>query len=404
MTKPAKIFITLIILGAIAGGGYYYWNHKQSGAQETAAAGAPGAGGPPGGMPVEAEKVVAREFTVSINAVGSLIAGESADIHSEIAGQIEKIQFEEGQPVKKGDVLMQIDRSLIQTELSKAKAAYDATSATFSRDDKLKESGYVSNQKWDLSKSDLQTSKSAVENARIRLEKTSVRAPFDGVAGLRSFSVGDYAQIGQVLTTIDSINPLKLEFSVPERNYSAVQTGQKITFSVDAWPGETFEGEIYAIDPRINPDTRNFNVKANIQNNENRLRPGMYSRISIATITRQNVLMIAEEAIMPQGEKSFVYTIVDGKATMTQVTPGIRDNGRVEITAGLNAGDEVITAGTMRIGPGAPVMVLPSADQQAAGQPPAAEPEAASPDAAPASEPAAGEQPAQSEEAPTTGE
>lgn len=400
VTKPAKIFITLIVLGAIAGGGYYYWSHKQAG-EQTAAAGAPGAGGPPGGMPVEAEKVAAREFTVSINAVGSLIAGESADIHSEIAGQIEKIQFEEGQPVKKGDVLMQIDRSLIQTELSKAQAAYDATSATFSRDDKLKASGYVSNQKWDLSKSDLQTSKSAVENARIRLEKTTVRAPFDGVAGLRSFSVGDYAQIGQVLTTIDSLSPLKLEFAVPERNYSAVQTGQKITFSVDAWPGETFEGEIYAIDPRINPDTRNFNVKANIPNTEGRLRPGMYSRISIATVTRQNVLMIPEEAIMPQGDQSFVYVIEDGKAAMKQVTPGLRDAGRVEITAGLNVGDEVITAGTMRIGPGAPVMVLPPAGQQAAGEQPDGQQQLG---AAPAAEPAAGEEPAQTDETPTTGE
>lgn len=373
MNKPLRILGILILLGALAAGGMYWKKHQ---AETPAAAAGAGAGKgpqgvPPGGMPVVVEIATPTTLNISINAIGSLIAGESADIHTEIAGQIEKILFEEGQPVKKGDVLMQIDRSLIETELSRAKATYDATAATFSRDDKLKNSGYVSNQKWDLSKSDLQTAKSAVENARIRLEKTAVRAPFDGVAGLRAFSVGDYAQTGVLLTTLDSLDPLKLEFSVPERSYSSVKTGQKISFGVDAWPGERFEGEIYAIDPRINPDTHNFNVKAYIPNPDNRLRPGMYARVSVATTTRENVIMVAEEAIVPQGDDSFVYVIEDGKAAMKKVTRGIRDNNRVEIVDGLEAGAEVITAGMMRIGPGAPVMAMPPKD--AAAQPPTAE-------------------------------
>lgn len=361
MKRPLGILVTMLVLGGLAAGGMQYWKTRQAPSDKPAATAPAGkAQMPPGGMPVVTETVTPRDITTPINAVGSLIASEAADIHTEIAGQIEKILFEEGQPVKKGDVLIQIDRSLVQTELSKAQATYEATAATFRRDDKLKESGYVSNQKWDLSRSDLQTAKSAVENARIRLEKTAVRAPFDGVAGLRSFSVGDYAQVGQVLTTIDTLDPLKLEFSVPERYFTNIQIGQKITFGVDAWPGQTFEGSIYAIDPRINPDTHNFSVKANIPNADSRLRPGMYARIAIATATRTGVIMVPEEALIPQGNDSFVYVIEDGKAAMKQVTRGIRDNNRVEITEGLEAGAEVITAGTMRIGPGMPVQSLPA--------------------------------------------
>lgn len=371
MNRPFGILVTLLVIGGLAAGGAYYWKqHKtESKPAATAAAGKPQM--PPGGMPVMAETITPTELSVPINAVGSLVASEAADIHTEIAGQIEKILFEEGQPVKKGDVLMQIDRSLIQTELNKAQATYEATSATFNRDDKLKNSGYVSNQKWDLSKSELQTAKSAVENARIRLEKTAIRAPFDGIAGLRSFSVGDYAQIGQVLTTVDTIDPLKVEFAVPERYFTSVQNGQKITFSVDAWPGQTFEGEIYALDPRLNPDTRNFSVKANIANADGRLRPGMYARISIATATRSNVLMVPEESIIPQGNDSFVYVIEDGKAAMKKVTRGIRDKNRVEITEGLKPNAQVITAGTMRIGPGMPVQVMPATTEAAPADAPA---------------------------------
>jgi membrane fusion protein (multidrug efflux system) len=356
-----KIILGLILIAAVAGGGYYWKTSSDitaTGAQAAAPAGK-GAGGPPGmsgPTPVITQTIAPQELTQSLSAVGSLIAGESAEIHSESAGQIEEIFFSEGQPVKKGEILLQIDKSLLQTEHAKARAAYDASAATFKRDDGLKQSGFVSNQKWDLSKSEVQTAKAEVENTRIRLEKTSIRAPFDGIAGLRSFSVGDFAQTGQMLTTIDSIDPLKIEFSVPERSYTAVQTGQKISFSVDAFPADSFEGTIYAIDPRIEPQTRNFRVKAEIPNTDGRLRPGMYARVDIATLTKSGVLLVAEEALMPEGTDTYVYVVTDGRAEKRKITLGQRQKGTVEVTEGLSTGDVIITAGITRARPGGAVV------------------------------------------------
>jgi membrane fusion protein (multidrug efflux system) len=354
MSKVLRIFLVLVILAAAGWYGLNYWQEKQG--EASAAAPAAGAMGTAPPVSVVTEIAKAQNLDLSISAVGSLISGESAEIHAEIAGQIEKISFEEGQPVKEGDVLLQIDKSLIETEYSKAKAAYDAAAATFERNDKLKESGYVSNQKWDIFRSDMQTAKSAVENARIRISKASIRAPFSGIAGLRSFSVGDYAQTGQALTTINSIDPLKVEFSVPEKNYSDIKVAQKIHFTVDAWPKESFEGEIYAIDPSVDPQTRNFKVKATIPNPETRLRPGMYARIDVATVTKPNVILIAEEAVMPQGNDNFVYTVENGQATMKKIVLGIREKGQVEVTEGLTEGTEIVTAGVMKLREGAKVV------------------------------------------------
>lgn len=368
MGKALRLIFVILLFAGAGYAGQLYWKrmqHPAAGNMPAPAGGPPtgmaGKGGPPAGMsmPVVTKKIAPENVTITLSAVGSLLAGEAAEIHAEIAGQIEKIFFEEGQPVKKGELLMQIDKSLIQTELARAQAAYDATAATFSRDDKLKSSGYVSNQKWDLSKSDLQSAKAAVDSARIRLEKTSIRAPFDGIAGLRSFSVGDYAETGQSLTTVVSIDPLKIEFSVPEKDYGAVSAGQKIRFSVDAWPNEAFEGKIYAVAPRIDPATRNFSVKAEIPNPKRKLRPGMYARIDIATSTKKDVLMVPEEALIPSGSDTFVFAVEDGKAAMRKITPGLRRDGAVEALDGLSPGAEIITAGAMRVRDGMPVMSQP---------------------------------------------
>lgn len=309
-------------------------------------------------MPVMAVTVAPQDISAAISAVGSLVAGEAADIHAEISGQIEEIQFEEGQPVKKGDVLLQIDKSLIETDLAKAQAAYDVKAVTFGRSDKLRQSGYLSTQQWDETQSGLQEAKAAIANARIRLEKSTIRAPFDGVAGLRSFSVGDYAEVGQTLTSVVSLDPLKLEFSAPEKNYSDIRQDQSITFAVDAWPGESFTATIYAVDPRVDPETRHFKIKAQVPNAGNRLRPGMYARIDIDLPVRKNALLIPEEAIIPQGNDIFVLTIRDGKAARSKITPGLRQNGLVEAATGLLPGDQVITAGVMRIREGMPVAPL----------------------------------------------
>ena len=342
-----RLTLILVILALLAGGAWYWNSHR---------AVAPEAGGKPKGpQTIVTAPLAKRDLTVTINAVGSLIAGEQAGIHAEIAGQVREILFQEGQPVKKGDVLIKIDTSLIETDLMKAKAALDAANANVTRDDKLKTSGFVADQQVEASRAAQQSATAAVANADIQLTKASIRAPFDGTAGLRNFSVGDYAAAAQELTTVVSINPLKIEFTVPEKDYAAVKTGQAISFAVDAFPAENFKGDIYAIDPRINAENRNFTVKAEIDNSDARLRPGMYARIRIDAASRPGALMAPEEAIVPEGTDSYVFTVSGNKAVRKKVTLGERQSGEVEIKDGLSEGERVITAGTMKLRDGGEV-------------------------------------------------
>lgn len=342
--KP--VIITLLVIAAIAAGGWYWYSHKSGSGDDKK---------PKGPQAVITALVEAKDLTSTITTVGSLIAGEAAAIHAEVSGQVQEVMFEEGQPVKKGDTLIKMDSSLVETEYAKAKAALDVAAATFQRDDKLKSGGFVAGQQWDVSRADYRAAQAAVSNAEILLTKSVIKAPFDGVAGLRSFSPGDYATAGQELTNVVSLDPLKLEFTVPEKDYATVKQGQKITFLVDAFPDRKFTGDIYAIDPRVNPENRNFTVKATIPNADGHLRPGMYARIAIETQTRTAVPMVPEEAIMPQGADSYVFTISGSKAQRKKITLGERQAGSVEVRDGLKAGDKVITAGLMKLKDGSDV-------------------------------------------------
>ncbi|HYD17594.1 MAG TPA: efflux RND transporter periplasmic adaptor subunit [Patescibacteria group bacterium] len=341
-----RIVIALLVVALLVSGGW--WWHSRKGSEDPAQK----AKGP---QLVETAAVEPRDITTVINTVGSLIAGESAAIHAEIAGQVQTVAFEEGQPVKKGDVLIKMDSSLIETDLAKAKSALEVAAATFQRDDKLKAGGFVAGQQWDVSRADYRAAQAAVENAQILLTKTEIKAPFDGVAGLRKFSPGDYATAGQDLTTVVSLNPLKLEFSAPEKDYASVRQGQKIIFAVDAFPQQEFEGEIYAIDPTINPENRNFTVKATVPNDEGKLRPGMYARIRIETQTREGVPMMPEQAVIPEGTDAYAFVMRNGKAHRVKLSLGERQQGAVEVREGLKAGDRVITAGVMKLREGSPV-------------------------------------------------
>lgn len=350
-----KIFFFLCIVIAATLG--WFW-HQAKAPSHGPMAGMTRPNGFGGAVPVETALTATRDIAVTISAVGTLSSSESAEIRAEIAGAIKAINFSEGQPVKKGDSLIEIDDSLIRAELMKAEANYNVRKMTFARSDKLKTSGFVSSQDWEQSSGSLQEARADIESARIRLEKTKVITPFDGMAGLRNFSIGDYVQVGQVLTTLDAVNPVKIVFSIPEKNYADIKTLQKISFSVDAWPGEVFTGEVYAISPRINQDTRNFDVKATVPNADGRLRPGMFARIDIVTSVHAGALLVPEQAIIPKGNDSYVFVVRDGKAVFQKVGIGLRQPGSIEITNGLSASEAVVVGGVMKLQDGAAVKVL----------------------------------------------
>lgn len=331
-------------------------------------AAAPGAGGPPPATSVEAVRVASGKLERSIEAVGNLISNESVVLSPEIAGRVTEILFEEGQEVTLDTPLIQIDDSIYKAQLAQAQASLVLSQANYNRAQELLKSqtGTVRNRDETLSK--LNIDRAAVDLAKAQAAKTLIAAPFDGIAGLRQVSVGDYVTPGQELVNFESINPLKVDFRIAEVYLSNLKTGQKIQVSVDAYPDKVFEGEVYAIDPRIDSAGRAIILRAKLPNPDKILRPGLFARVKLVIEQKDDAIMIDEQALIPQGNEQFVYKVVDGKAVMTKVQTGMRRAGKVEITSGLTTSDTVITAGQMKVRPNAAVTVLPPVVEPSAGE------------------------------------
>src|SRR5690606_14333640 len=202
-----------------------------------------------------------------------------------------------------------------------------------------------------------------VASARAALSKMTLRAPFSGRIGLREVSVGDFVSVGEDLMPLVRMDPIKVDFSVPEGALSQVTTGQSIDITVDAFPGKTFAGTVVAIAPVIDPDSRSVQLRAQIPNPDGQLRPGQFAKLVLDTSNAvDDGLLVPEQALMQEGETRFVYTVVDGKAHKAVVTTGRRVPGKVQVVEGLKAGDVVITAGQAKpmMHEGMGVMVLPA--------------------------------------------
>jgi membrane fusion protein (multidrug efflux system) len=329
-------------------------------------------GGPPpwakGGfsMPVEAVTVTPRPLEVTIEAVGSLVANESLTVRPEVAGRVTEIAFTEGKPIKKGEKLFQIDDRLARAELKQAEANLRLAEVNNARFTKLSKSGAATKRTADEARAALGVGQAAVDVAKARLDYTTIKAPFDGVVGLRNVSPGDYVSIGQDLANFVSYDPMKVNFTVPETQATQLQVGQQIAFTVEAFPGDTFMGTVFALDPQLDVNSRAVNLRATIPNEDYRLKPGFFARVSLTVAEKPDALLIPENAIIPQGADKFVYRIdAEGAANLVPVTLGIRRSGEVEITEGLNVGDQVVISGQIKLQPGAKVTVKEPQPEQA---------------------------------------
>jgi len=356
--------IGLIVLLAAGAWGYQKYvkgsaTASAPGAAAPAAAAKPGGpAGPGGGMPVEAEVVKAERFAQEIIAIGSLTSSESVTLSFEIAGRLTGIHFREGQPVDKGTLLFELDDSIYRAELQQASAALALSKRNHERAQELFGRGLVSARERDEAAARMDVDKATVALADARLAKTRIRAPFSGVVGLRSVSPGDYVTAGQALAPFEQLAVLKADFRLAEAALSRLKVNQMLNLEVDAYPGQTFPGRVYAIDPGLAEETRSIGVRARVPNEKGLLRPGLFARVRLVISERDNAVLVPEQAILPQGEKLFVYVIEDGKASLKPVQLGLRKEGRVEVVSGIAPGDVVITAGAQKIGPGAPVQAI----------------------------------------------
>lgn len=330
----------------------------------TTVPGGPAAAQAPGdrAVPVEAKKVEVRPVVDEVNAVGSLRANKSIIVRPEIAGIIASIDVKETERVEKGALLFSLDDIIYQAELEKAEAALRLSKSNYDRAVELFDRGAGTAQTRDETLSKVQSDRAAVNLAKARLSKTKLYAPFAGIVGLKQVDVGAYVNVGQDLISLDDIDPLELDFSLPERYLRFIRDGQAVSLSVDALPGESFEGKISAIGTRVDPGGRSLTIRALIPNPDGKLKPGLFARVSVVAGTRQKAIVIPEQAIIPRGRDFFVYKVAEGKAALTKVEIGLRRYGSVEIVAGLNPGDTVVVAGQQKLNDGTPVRVLAPKD------------------------------------------
>ncbi|HXH03960.1 MAG TPA: efflux RND transporter periplasmic adaptor subunit [Candidatus Competibacteraceae bacterium] len=358
-----KSLVALILLAALGAGGYYYW-HSERPSADTAAPGAAAAapGKPPGAMamPVEARPVRRGTVLRAVEAVGTLRANEAVVVRPELGGRIAAILFQEGQVVRQGEPLVRLESSVYQAELDQARARLNLSRVNYQRQQSLDRRGLASEQERDKARSEMEADEAALALAQARLAKMTVVAPFDGMLGLRLVSMGDYVSPGQDLVNLLDLDPIKVDFRVPEVFLAELRPGQAIEVRVDAFPGQSFEGEVYAIDPQVDVNGRSLLLRARIPNADGRLRAGLFARVNLILERRADALLIPESALVPQGDKQFVYRVVDGKALFTEVAAGRRQGAEVEITSGLSAGDQVVTAGQLKIRDGMPVAPLPA--------------------------------------------
>jgi membrane fusion protein (multidrug efflux system) len=320
-----------------------------------------------GPSPVEVAEAEAAEPLEQIRSVGNLLADESVQIAPEQAGRIAAIRFEEGQAVAEGDELVKLDDTLLAAEAKEVEARVELAEANFKRASSLSKTGSGTQRTLDEAMAERLTANALLLLIQSRLEKTSIKAPFPGVMGLRSVSVGAYVEPGTKIATLDKIDVVKVEFTIPERNLTDVRVGYPVEVLVDAYPDRVFRGEVYAIDPQLDVNGRSLKVRARLPNPDLSLRPGLFARVVVQGASRGEVVVIPEGAIVPRGGENFVYRVSDGKVEEAKVELGRRREGRVEVTSGIAPGDTVVVAGHARLKNGAAVEIVVRQTDAASG-------------------------------------
>jgi membrane fusion protein (multidrug efflux system) len=318
-------------------------------------------GGPPGPRQVTVESMVITPARIdsTVEAVGTVLADASATMRAEVPGQVVERHFEDGDRVKKGAPLFSIEATVLEAEANEARATVEQSEAAYKRAQELVKNKLISATDYDTARANYNVAVARLESAEARLYKTVIRAPFDGVTGLRRINVGDYATIGQEMVNVVRLDPLRVDFSVPETLLARVQPGLDINVTVGAFPGQVFKGQVMAVDPQIDVIGHNLEVRARLPNPGLELRPGLFAKVSVTLAVKPDALLVPEQAIWPIGNDKTLYVIEEGKVTRRVVKLGERKPGYVEVTSGLRAGEEIVVAGQMKLFEGAAVNTIP---------------------------------------------
>ncbi|MEP7154998.1 MAG: efflux RND transporter periplasmic adaptor subunit [Betaproteobacteria bacterium] len=381
---------TYMFAGAVAGvllvGGSYWLGKSQSGADSSKNAAAQPAtkAAPANAIVIEAATVKPVRMSQGITAVGSLRSDESVTIRPEVAGRIVHIGFREGERVTTGATLIRFDTSVQRAEVEQTAANLALNKSRLDRSRDLFTKGFISAQARDEAESNYKIAQANHDLSQARLTKLEIKAPFPGIVGLRQVSIGDYVKDGQDIVNLEGVDPLKVDFKVPELYLKQVATGQSLQITLDAFPNQTFQGKVFAINPLVDSNGRSIVIRAIVKNNEAHLRPGMFARVRLLFGSEQDSVAVPEQSLIPVGDEQYLFKVVDGRAQRFKVDIGQRREGQVEIVQGLKVGDVVVTAGQLKLRDGALVKVAgdpaaPSADTKSAREEDKAMPAAGTP-------------------------
>ncbi|MDH4053447.1 MAG: efflux RND transporter periplasmic adaptor subunit [Rubrivivax sp.] len=343
------------LVGAIALA--WWWQNRAPDAGSAPGAGgdAPRAGarGPGDPVAVEVGRVERMRLVDDAEAVGTVQSIRGVVLRPEVSGRVETIGFAEGQRVKRGQLLVQLDDALQRAQLRQAEAQAGIARTELQRNRELVGQAFVSQSVVDQSAAALEVALAQVALAQAQLSRMRIVAPFDGMAGIRRFELGDYLKDGAELVNIEDSTQVLVDYRLPERHLARIERGLVVDVQIDALPGRRFGGRVEALDSLVDSDGRSLLVRARLDNREGVLKPGMFARVRTTFGVRDGALMVPEEALVPQGGKQYLIKVVESERGLVsqrlEAKLGVRVPGKVEILQGLNAADRVVTAGQARL-------------------------------------------------------
>jgi len=349
-----KIPVWMFIVGALAllVAGKVAIDEKKPAAATRAAGAAAGRGGP---TSVQVSVLKSEQLADKISSVGTILPNERIDVRTEVSGRVREIRFKEGGRVRKGDLLVKIDDRELAAQLARAQSELAIAKKENERQSDLYSQKVSSQREYDTAANNLGVAQAQFDLISVQINKTSIRAPFDGVVGLRNVSEGEFITSTDLITTLLDDHPVKIDFTVPERYASNVKKDDIVHFTVEG-STRVFDATVYALESIIDPGTRSLGVRATSPNTDGALVPGAFAEVQVL-MPERTAVTVPSYALVPElrGQRVFLYK--GGKADAVSVNTGLRTEDRVEITKGLAPGDTLITSGILQLKPGAPVTI-----------------------------------------------
>lgn len=345
MSFKGKTISLLVCILALGGGAYLWYTSRPTSLERKEEQ----------GVVVEAVRAKIGTITRRVTTNGTLVATQSVTLMSEVEGKIAEILFKQGADVRKGAVLIKIDDSLYRIQVQEAQAKVELAKSKYGRADSLLKKNFGTQVARDEALASLRVNEAELAAAQLRLDQTQIRAPFDGVAGLKSVSVGTFVSRSQELLSFIDLKPIYVDFSVPESYAKDLHAGQEVDAVVEGFDSLPITGEIIAIDPKADQATHSVHVRGELPNEMGQLKPGEFVRVGLELGKEEDVVLIPQVAVEREGDQTYVFLVVDGVAVRTEVTIGQKENDMIQILDGVKEGNLVITVGQLKIQDGYPV-------------------------------------------------